>query len=151
LLDPGNAVAPTRVIDADIATISGAADKVIRVTGSPDWLLAVEFQAGHDTAAKLADLLLYNSVQGVVEMKESVTYQAILNEGKAEEARKMLLILGCTRLGEPAAAELEALNAITEVGRIEKIAERLQDASSWRELLGPISSSRRTPRRKPST
>jgi hypothetical protein len=43
---------------ADIATIAGAADKVIRVEGQPDWLLAVDFQAGHDTVAKLPDLLL---------------------------------------------------------------------------------------------
>src|SRR5947209_9914487 len=49
------------VIDADIATITGAADKVIRVTGPPDWLLAVDFQAGHDTVAKLPDLSLYNN------------------------------------------------------------------------------------------
>src|SRR5438132_963225 len=49
------------VIDADIATIAGAADKVIRVKAQPDWLLAVDFQAGHDTLAKLPDLLLYNS------------------------------------------------------------------------------------------
>ncbi|HZU38452.1 MAG TPA: hypothetical protein VFA18_21185 [Gemmataceae bacterium] len=53
--------APATVIDADIATISGAADKAIRVSGMPDWLLAVDFQAGHDTPAKLPDLLLYNS------------------------------------------------------------------------------------------
>ncbi|MGH7172993.1 MAG: hypothetical protein ACRELG_22145, partial [Gemmataceae bacterium] len=53
--------AQARVIDADIATISGAADKVIRVDGTPDWLLSVDFQAGHDSVAKLPDLLLYNS------------------------------------------------------------------------------------------
>jgi hypothetical protein len=53
--------AATSLIDADIATISGAADKVIRVAGPPDWLLAVDFQAGHDVLAKLPDLLLYNS------------------------------------------------------------------------------------------
>src|SRR5262249_11655035 len=53
--------APATVIDADIATLSGAADKVIRVAASPDWLLAVDYQAGHDTLAKLPDLLLYNS------------------------------------------------------------------------------------------
>src|SRR5712671_3624900 len=52
--------APATLIDADIATISGATDKVIRVTGPPDWLLAVDFQSGHDAVAKLADLLLYN-------------------------------------------------------------------------------------------
>jgi hypothetical protein len=53
--------APAAIIDADIATIAGATDKVIRVTGPPDWLLAVDFQAGHDALAKLPDLLLYNS------------------------------------------------------------------------------------------
>lgn len=57
----GWSAAPARLIDADIATISGATDKAIRVSGTPDWLLAVDFQAGHDTLAKLPDLLLYNS------------------------------------------------------------------------------------------
>src|SRR5581483_8752106 len=53
--------ASATLVDAYIATISGAADKAIRVTGTPDWLLSVDFQAGHDTLAKLPDLLLYNS------------------------------------------------------------------------------------------
>ena len=57
----GWAPAPATLVDADIATIAGASDKVIRVAGSPDWLLAVDFQAGHDVLAKLPDLLLYNS------------------------------------------------------------------------------------------
>jgi hypothetical protein len=57
----GWSAAPAKVIDADIATIAGAADKVIRVQGPPDWLLAVDFQAGHDAVGKLPDLLLYNS------------------------------------------------------------------------------------------
>src|ERR1700730_2710808 len=46
------------LIDADIGTISGAADKVIRVSSTPDWLLAIDFQSGHDSLAKLPDLLL---------------------------------------------------------------------------------------------
>jgi hypothetical protein len=53
--------APAILVDADIATLTGATDKAIRVSGQPDWLLAVDFQTGHDTAAKLPDLLLYNS------------------------------------------------------------------------------------------
>jgi len=55
-----NAVSAS-LIDADIGTITGATDKVIRVKGPPDWLLAIDFQSGHDTVAKLPDLLLYNS------------------------------------------------------------------------------------------
>jgi hypothetical protein len=53
--------APASLIDADIGTISGAADKAIRVSSKNDWLLAIDFQAGHDSLEKLPDLLLYNS------------------------------------------------------------------------------------------
>jgi hypothetical protein len=38
------------VIDADIATVSGAADKVLRVAPAVPYLLHLEFVAGHDTA-----------------------------------------------------------------------------------------------------
>ncbi len=34
---------------------------MIRATGPPNWLLSVDFHSGHDTVAKLPDLLLYNS------------------------------------------------------------------------------------------
>src|ERR1700689_1720738 len=53
--------AAAALIDADIGTISGAADKALRVSGTPDWLLAIDFQSGHDSLAKLPDLLLYNT------------------------------------------------------------------------------------------
>lgn len=53
--------APAEVIDADIATVSGAADKVLRVRGDPDWILHLEFQASPD-AAKPGRLNVYNAV-----------------------------------------------------------------------------------------
>jgi hypothetical protein len=272
--------APAALIDADIATISGATDKVIRVAGPPDWLLAVDFQAGHDTAAKLPDVLLYNSalfrrhalpvrsllvvlhrgadspqltglyergwpgepfdvalryrvvrvwqvpptqwlsgglgqvplaplgaagpdelpavlaqlkqrleqdaspraaaelwsatyilmglryeralierlLQGVLGMKESVTYQAILEEGEAkgmakgqaEEARRMLRLLGRDQFGEPAAEVQTALNALTDVERLEALALQVKHAASWQELLGLPGPRRRSARKKPS-
>ena len=40
--------AETDVIDADVSTFSGAADKVLRVRASPDWIMHMEFQAGPD-------------------------------------------------------------------------------------------------------
>ena len=50
----GWSAAPATIIDADIATISGATAKVIRVSGQPNWLLAVDFQSGHDTRLQTA-------------------------------------------------------------------------------------------------
>jgi len=52
----GQPAAPTQVIDADIATVSGAADKVLRVETAVPYLLHLEFVAGHD-AARLPRLL----------------------------------------------------------------------------------------------
>ena len=46
----GQPAAPTRIIDADIATVSGAADKVLCVEATPPYLLPLEFVAGHDSA-----------------------------------------------------------------------------------------------------
>jgi hypothetical protein len=46
----GQPPAPTRIIDADIATVSGAADKVLRVDALPPYILHLEFVAGHDAA-----------------------------------------------------------------------------------------------------
>jgi hypothetical protein len=40
------------VIDADIATVSGAADKVLRVAAAVPYLLHLEFVAGHDRATR---------------------------------------------------------------------------------------------------
>jgi predicted transposase YdaD len=60
----GYAKAPTEVIDADIATISGAADKVLRVAGDPAYLLHLEFVSGHDSAVLPSTLLMRNSLLG---------------------------------------------------------------------------------------
>ncbi|HEV3384612.1 MAG TPA: hypothetical protein VG097_07345 [Gemmata sp.] len=277
--------AAAALIDADIGTISGAADKVIQVSSNPDWLLAIDFQSGHDSLAKLPDLLLYNcalfkrhgltvrtllvllhrgadsrnvtglyergfpsepfdaalryrilrvweipaatwlsgglglvplaplgSVQkvdlpaivgqmkqrfdreapsqakalwsatyilmglryespvvqtllrGVMNMKESSTYQAILEEGeaigiakgeakgeakgKAEEARKMLLLMGRDQFGEPPAKIVALLAAVTDLGRLEALAIRLLHVKTWEELLGVNGTPRRPRGRK---
>ena len=60
LVRGGWPAAAAALIDADLGTISGAADKAIRVSSTPTWLLAIDFQAGHDSLAKLPDLLLHD-------------------------------------------------------------------------------------------
>jgi Domain of unknown function (DUF4351) len=74
-------------------------------------------------------------LQGVRGMKESTTYQAILREGRAEEARAILLRQGTKRFGAPSDETRAALEGITEIERLEKLSERLLDVESWAELL----------------
>jgi predicted transposase YdaD len=58
----GQPTRPTEVIDADVATVSGAADKVLRVAAEPTYLLHLEFVSGHDTAALPPKLLVPNGL-----------------------------------------------------------------------------------------
>jgi hypothetical protein len=51
------------VEDTDLATVvSGAVDKVLRVHAQPEYLLHLDFQAGHDSAMLPRRLRLYNGV-----------------------------------------------------------------------------------------
>jgi predicted transposase YdaD len=82
--------------------------------------------------------------RGVVSMKESSTYQAILEEGREEgrgegelrEARKVLRMLGEDVFGPPNARVAAALDRIHELSRLEGLLKRVRTATSWKELLG---------------
>lgn len=84
--------------------------------------------------------LIQTLLRGVKNMKESVTYQAIIEEGKvegkAEEARRMLLLMGRDQFGEPSAKIVALLDAMTDLGRLEALALRLLHVKTWEELLG---------------
>jgi predicted transposase YdaD len=88
---------------------------------------------------------------GVMDMKESSTYQSILAEGraegraegmalgeelgKAEGERQLLIVVGSKRFGAPDAQTKLILDGITSARRLEELASRLLDVESWRELL----------------
>jgi predicted transposase YdaD len=272
----GRPTGPTEIIDADVATVSGAADKVLRVAARPPYLLHLEFVAGHDAArlpsrlharhALLNDRhelrvrtgvvvlrpeadspqltgvyecsfpdeepylifryqvlrvwqldpdtllaggpallplapisavteselpaiiqemgqrlsgrrvqkhvkvvwaatyvllgLRYSAAlaehlfRGVVSMKESTTYQAILAEGLAEgraqgqllgavaEARKVLRLLGDDLFGIPDAATAARIEQLADLETLERLLKRIRVAESWDDLLGPAPSRR---------
>jgi hypothetical protein len=75
---------------------------------------------------------------GVAAMRESSTYQYILDEGRAQEARRMLLRLGCIRFGEPEPAVLTVIESTTDLDRLERLGDRLVTVSSWSELLAEV-------------
>src|SRR5258708_240181 len=73
--------------------------------------------------------------RGVVSMKESSTYQAILEEGRSEgavaEAKKLLRTFGEDKLGAPDARTAAAIERIDDLGRLEGLCERLGAVKSW--------------------
>jgi hypothetical protein len=83
-------------------------------------------------------------------MKESVTYQEIVREGRIEEARRMLAIVGEQMLGTPDSQVYEWLDAIKSVKRLEQLAKRVPNVSTWQELLQSAPRKGRNGRRRSS-
>ncbi len=89
--------------------------------------------------------------KGARAMRDSDTYMAILEEGmekglekgmetgfekgRIEEVRRILDRLGRSKLGAPNKKALATLEAITDLDRLESLAERIIKVKTWKELL----------------
>ena len=76
-------------------------------------------------------------LKGVRAMRESTTYQAIIEEGEALGIQNAVLRIGTRRLGRPSAHFRRILQGVTEVREAERLVERVLDVASWQELLEP--------------
>jgi predicted transposase YdaD len=84
-------------------------------------------------------------LEGVQNMRESTTYQAILREGvnkglfegRVSEARRLLVLLGEDRFGAPDEATRTAIEAIRDLERLERMSRRTHDPNihDWADLL----------------
>ena len=102
--------------------------------------------------------------RGVLSMRDSSTYQAILAEGLAEgqtkgrtegerlgavaEAKKVLRLQGDAAFGVPDARTAGRIERIKDLPRLEAMLTRIRSAASWQELLGPSASGRESGRRR---
>ena len=130
----------TKVTKAELPGLVRRMDRRINAEPEPRadklWFAAYTLM-GWRYDEKLTTQLL----KGVWNMRESTTYQAILREGREEgrvaEARRLLLMLGEDRFGEPDEATRRAVEAIHDVERLERMTKRVYDASitDWEGLL----------------
>jgi predicted transposase YdaD len=92
-------------------------------------------------------------LEGVLDMQESTTYQAILKEGRQEGRQEglqegfvagrvtgeqqLLVRLGTKRFGKPDATTLAAIEAIRDIERLEALGDRIvdPDVRDWSDLL----------------
>ena len=80
-------------------------------------------------------------------LEDSTTYQWIvqkglqegrqkgMQEGRSTEAQNLVLRQGTNKFGANATAE-PRLRAIADIDHLERIADRVLDATSWDDLLG---------------
>jgi hypothetical protein len=68
-------------------------------------------------------------------VRESDTFMAILDEGRAIQTRRSIRRLASRMLGEPDKAIVDHLKWITDIDHLERIVVRAMEASSWQDLL----------------
>lgn len=73
--------------------------------------------------------------RGVKVMHESSAFELYEEKGRIEECHRLLYRMGWNRFGAPEAAVGEALRAIQDLDRLERMADAILTASSWQELL----------------
>ncbi len=80
---------------------------------------------------------------GIRGIEESSVYQAILKkgeaqgrvEGRAEEAREILIFLGSRKLGRPDERTEARITAIGDRDRLHELIARVNQVAIWDELL----------------
>lgn len=74
--------------------------------------------------------------RGVHGMEESTTYQWIMRQGAARHLKELLLRLGRKKLGPPPDALVAvALDAVEDLGRLDRMIEAMPGVNTWIELL----------------
>jgi predicted transposase YdaD len=150
------------VADADVPSVIGRmkerlTSRVARPLARDLWAATFVLLGLRHTSEMAAVLL-----RGVVTMKESTTYQMIVEEGRAlglvegrregtvQALRGVVRRLGESRLGPPDKEAQAALDGISDPARLEELTLRVLTATSWRELLG-LPGPRRRSRRRPES
>ncbi len=78
-------------------------------------------------------------------MKESTTYQAILEEGRTEgqtqgavaETRKLLRLRGEEVFGPADGRSIAAIERLNDLTQLEELFKRVGSVGSWQEVFGP--------------
>ena len=68
-------------------------------------------------------------------MEDSVTYQIFRDRGKVESNQKNLIRFGTWKFQEPSEDVKRRIEAIEDLERLERLLDRLRDATSWDDLL----------------
>ena len=78
---------------------------------------------------------LFEGVRPMSWLEESSTYQMLLDRGRIDEARRLLLLQGEIRFGPPDGPVRTAIDSLGDLEQLERLSRRLLATTSWSELL----------------
>ena len=129
----------SRVSEKDVEEIVRRVDERIGREASPDEAALLRTATSLLLGLNYSGERLRNLVQGLHGMRESATYQMILEEGqemgKLAGEKEVLEQLGTRRFGAMPPQIRAELESIGDLARLRELTNRLLDVSSWEEWL----------------
>jgi hypothetical protein len=125
----------SQVVEADLPAVIGRMEQRLRTEAAPEEASLLWTATGVLMGLKYPQALIASFLQGIHGMKDSVFYQAIVEEGMTKARQDDLLLLGRQRFGAPSPAVEQALRNITDADRLVRLVGRILDVSGWDELL----------------
>jgi hypothetical protein len=129
----------SNVAEADLPALIERMDQRIRKEAAPEEVGTLWTAADVLMGLRYSRVLVAQLLRGIHGMKDSVTYQAIVEEGEAKGmirgAQDTLLRIGRKHLGVPDQSVENALRAVTDLDRLNRMSDRLMDVTTWQELL----------------
>jgi hypothetical protein len=123
------------VAEADLPAVIERMDQRLRNETTPDEAGVLWTAADVLMGLRYPRSLIEQLLRGIHTMKDSVTYQAIVEEGVVKARQEDLLRLGRKRFGSSSESIEMSLRAITDPDRLARLVDRLLDATTWQELL----------------
>jgi hypothetical protein len=80
-------------------------------------------------------LPLMRKVMTMVKLEDFPSYAKGEAKGEGKAARRLILLVGRKLIGDPDTQTLAVLDAINDLDRLDRMANRLPDVKSWQELL----------------
>jgi hypothetical protein len=153
LLTAGPGIAPLALLTNEAAAdLPGAFHRLrerLRTDAVPDTVERVVLGSTYVLCGlRYTPEQIENLYQGLsMTLEDSTTYQLILQkgitqgitqgmaQGRVEEAQSVVLRQGTKRFGQASPATVAAIRAITDHNRLERLTERVLDATGWDDLL----------------
>ncbi len=124
------------VTEANLQAVIGRMDERIGREATPQEAAELWTAADVLMGLRYPRALINDLLRGIHNMKESVTYQGIVEEGVVKGQRDALLLIGRRKFGTPPSEATQAAVAgINDPDRLADLINRVFDVASWEELL----------------
>ncbi len=123
------------VAEADLPAVIGRMERRIVQEATPDEAGTLWTAADVLMGLRYPRTLVNDLLRGIHGMKDSVTYQGIVEEGMVKARQEDILYFGGIKFGAPGETVRSALTGITDLQHLTHLIHRLPDVSTWDELL----------------